>query len=115
MSLSVPKAVFIALAIKIFLYSIYTYLFIGSLYLLLFRWKKTKVIITMAILNTIMWFMSTGHVTLNFEKKFQGFFLENGIENDNVLEDNSSLEVLSQLVLECINFIIGDSIVLWGA
>ncbi|KAK0193531.1 hypothetical protein F5146DRAFT_1031116 [Armillaria mellea] len=69
----------------------------------------------MMVLNTIMWLMSTGHVTVNFEKTFQGFFRENEIKNGSVLEDDSNPVVLSQLIMECIDFIIGDSIVLWRA
>ncbi|KAK0449891.1 hypothetical protein EV421DRAFT_1290346 [Armillaria borealis] len=115
MPLPVPQAVFISLALEIFLYGIYSCLFVGSSYLLLFRRKKTKVIITMTVLNVIMWLMSTGHVTLNFEKTFRGFFWENGIQDSSVLEDDSNPVVLSQLVMECIEFIIGDAIVTWRA
>ncbi|PBL03953.1 hypothetical protein ARMGADRAFT_39002 [Armillaria gallica] len=115
MPLPVPHAVFISLVLEIFLYGIYTCLFIGSSYLLLLRRKKTKVIITMTVLNIIMWLMSTGHVTLNFEKTFRGFFWENGIQDSSVLEDDSNPVVLSQLVMECIEFIIGDGIVTWRA
>ncbi|PBK75321.1 hypothetical protein ARMSODRAFT_1079620 [Armillaria solidipes] len=112
MPLPVPEAFFISLVFEIFLYGIYTCLFVGSSYLLL---EKTKVIVTMTVLNTIMWSMSTGHVTLNFEKTFQGFFWENEIKNSSVLEDDSSPVVLSQLIMECVDFIIGDGIVLWRA
>ncbi len=87
----------------------------------------------MTVLNIIMWLMSTGHVTLNFEKTFRGFFWENGIQDSSVLEDDSNPVVLSQLVMECIEvchrlfictkppvkrptqFIIGDAIVTWRA
>ncbi|KAK0213907.1 hypothetical protein IW262DRAFT_1466469 [Armillaria fumosa] len=115
MSLPVPQAVFISLALEIFLYGIYSCLFVGSTYLLLFRRKKTKVIIAMTVLNIIMWLMSTGHVTLNFEKTFREFFWENGFQDSSVLEDDANPVVLSQLVMECIEFIIGDGIVTWRA
>ncbi|KAK0193535.1 hypothetical protein F5146DRAFT_1221130 [Armillaria mellea] len=115
MPLPVPQAVFVSLALEIFLYGIYTCLFVGSTYLLLFRRKKTKVIIIMTVLNIIMWLMSTGHVTLNFEKNFRGFFWENGFQDISVLEDDANPVVLSQLIMECIEFIIGDGIVTWRA
>ncbi|KAK0480337.1 hypothetical protein IW261DRAFT_129155 [Armillaria novae-zelandiae] len=115
MPLSVPQAVFISLALEIFLYGIYSCLFVGSTYLLLFRRKKTRVIISMTVLNIIMWLMSTSHITLNFEKRFHGFFWENGFQDSSVLEDDSNPVVLSQIIVECIGFIIGDCIVTWRA
>ncbi|KAK0480329.1 hypothetical protein IW261DRAFT_128676 [Armillaria novae-zelandiae] len=115
MPLPVPQAVFISLALEIFLYGIYSCLFVGSTYLLLFRRKKTKVIIAMTVLNIIMWLMSTGHVTLNFANTFRGFFWDNGIQDSSVLEDDANSVVLSQLTMECIEFIIGDGIVTWRA
>ncbi|KAK0480330.1 hypothetical protein IW261DRAFT_1477390 [Armillaria novae-zelandiae] len=115
MPLPVSQAFFISLALEIFLYGIYSCLFVGSTYLLLFRRKKTKVIIAMTVLNIIMWLMSTGHVTLNFAKTFRGFFWDNGIQDSSVLEDDANSAVLSQVIMECIAFIIGDCIVTWRA
>ncbi|KAK0204544.1 hypothetical protein DFS33DRAFT_665163 [Desarmillaria ectypa] len=115
MALSVPDAAFIALAAEILLYGMYTCLFAGSSYLLIFKRKKSKVIVSMIILNIIMWSVSTAHAAVSFDEKFLGFLRENGAQNPLVFENNAAPRVLAQLSLECINFLFGDGIILWRA
>ncbi|PBL03943.1 hypothetical protein ARMGADRAFT_1004608 [Armillaria gallica] len=115
MALSVSDAAFISLAIEMLLYGMYTCLFAGSLYLLVFKRKKSKVIISMIILNIIMWSVSTAHAGVSFDEKFMGFLRENGAQNPLVFENNGAPRVFAQLSLECVNFMFGDGIILWRA
>ncbi|KAG7445405.1 uncharacterized protein BT62DRAFT_933240 [Guyanagaster necrorhizus] len=115
MPLSVPDAVFIAVVIEVLLYGMYTCLFAGSSYLLIFKRKKSKVIVSMIILNVIMWSVSTAHAAVSFDEKFRGFLRENGAADPLVFENNAAPRVLAQLSLECINFLFGDGIILWRA
>ncbi|KAK0480338.1 hypothetical protein IW261DRAFT_1564060 [Armillaria novae-zelandiae] len=115
MTLSVSDASFIALAIEMILYGMYTCLFAGSLYLLIFKRKKSNVIISMIILNILMWSVSTAHAGVSFDEKFTGFLREDGAHNPFVFENNGAPRVLSQLTLECVNFMFGDGIILWRA
>ncbi|KAK0480326.1 hypothetical protein IW261DRAFT_128467 [Armillaria novae-zelandiae] len=99
MSLSVSDAVFVAVVVEILLYGMYTCLFLGSSYLMIFKREKTKVVIVMIVLNTIMWLMSTTHVTITIIK-IHWVYLQG---------------LYSLLALECVNFFIGDGIMLWRA
>ncbi|KAK0193534.1 hypothetical protein F5146DRAFT_1134193 [Armillaria mellea] len=97
------------------LYGMYTCLFAGSLYLLIFKRKKSTVIISMIILNIVMWSVSTAHAGVSFDEKFRGFLREDGAHNPSVFENNGAPRVFAQLSLECVNFMFGDGIILWRA
>ncbi|KAK0430686.1 hypothetical protein EV421DRAFT_244807 [Armillaria borealis] len=117
MALSVSDAVFVAVVVEILLYGMYTCLFLGSSYLLIFKREKAKVVIVMIVLNTIMWLMSTTHVTITIIKIHWVYLrgTEHG-GNTMILEGNNTLPGLySLLALECVNFFIGDGIMLWRA
>ncbi|SJK99801.1 uncharacterized protein ARMOST_03112 [Armillaria ostoyae] len=115
MALSVPDAAFITLATEMLLYGMYTCLFAGSSYLLIFKRKKSKVIVSMIILNIIMWSVSTAHAAVSFDEKFIGFLRENGAQNSSVFDNNAAPRIFAQQTVECINFMFGDGIVLWRA
>ncbi|KAK0204555.1 hypothetical protein DFS33DRAFT_1321178 [Desarmillaria ectypa] len=117
MALSISDAVFIAVVVEILLYGMYTCLFLGSSYILIFKREKTKVIIAMIVLNTIMWSVSTTHVMILIIKMRQIYLQGADLENGNVIHilNNESPGLYSLLALECINFFIGDGIVLWRA
>ncbi|KAK0218394.1 hypothetical protein EDD85DRAFT_1029313 [Armillaria nabsnona] len=117
MALSVSDAVFIAVIVEVLLYGVYTCLFLGSSYLLIFKREKSKVFIVMMVLNTIMWFASTSHVTITIIK-IHGVYLRGTEHGTNIITlegDNTSPGLYSLLALECLNFFIGDGIVLWRA
>ncbi|KAK0204553.1 hypothetical protein DFS33DRAFT_1273644 [Desarmillaria ectypa] len=87
-----------------------------------FKREKTKVIIAMIVLNTIMWSVSTTHVMITIVK-IHWVYLR-GAEHGDVItiENNRSPGLYSLLTLECVNvhqtlttFFIGDGIVLWRA
>ncbi|KAK0470071.1 uncharacterized protein EV420DRAFT_88381 [Desarmillaria tabescens] len=115
MELSISDAVFIAVVVEVLLYGMYTCLFLGSSYILIFKKEKSKVVVTMIVLNTIMWSVSTTHVTINLIK-IHWVYLR-GAEKDNIMivENNMSPGLYPLLALECVNFFIGDGIVLWRA
>ncbi|SJK99802.1 uncharacterized protein ARMOST_03113 [Armillaria ostoyae] len=117
MALSISDAVFVAVVVEVLLYGMYTCLFLGSSYLLIFKREKAKVVIVMIVLNTIMWFMSTTHVTITIVKIH--WVYQRGTERDGntvILEGNNIPPGLySLLALECVNFFIGDGIMLWRA
>ncbi|KAK0235622.1 hypothetical protein EDD85DRAFT_1008740 [Armillaria nabsnona] len=117
MALLLSDAVFVAVVVEILLYGMYTCLFLGSSYLLIFKREKAKVVIVMIVLNTIMWLMSTTHVTIAIIK-IHWVYLR-GTEHGGdamVLEgNNTSPGLYSLLALECVNFFIGDGIMLWRA
>ncbi|KAK0213903.1 hypothetical protein IW262DRAFT_282377 [Armillaria fumosa] len=117
MSLSVSDAVFVAVVVEILLYGMYTCLFLGSSYLLIFKREKAKVVVVMIVLNTIMWLMSTTHVMMTIIKIYWVYLqgTEHG-GNTMILEGNNRPPGLySLLTLECVNFFIGDGIVVWRA
>ncbi|PBK79810.1 hypothetical protein ARMGADRAFT_1021309 [Armillaria gallica] len=113
MALSVSDAAFISLAIEMLLYGMYTCLFAGSLYLLVFKRRKSKVIISIIILNIIMWSVSTAHAAVSFDDKFMGFLRENGAQNPLVFENSAAPRVFAQLSLKWVNFMFRDGIILW--
>ncbi|KAK0201340.1 hypothetical protein DFS33DRAFT_1439247 [Desarmillaria ectypa] len=115
MTLSLPSAYFIALGIEILLNGMYTSLFIASMYLLLMKKTKTKVIIAMIVLNSIMWAVATSHMSVSFQQNYFAFLKQHAAEGSNVFEDNSSPMIYSQLSLASVNIVIGDSIVIWRA
>ncbi|KAK0439950.1 uncharacterized protein EV420DRAFT_1583047 [Desarmillaria tabescens] len=115
MALSLPSAYFIALGLEILLNGIYTSLFIASMYLLLMKKKKTKVIMVMTVLNSIMWAVATSHMSVSFQQNYFAFLKQHAAEGGDVFEDNASPTIYSQLSLEGINIVIGDSIVIWRA
>ncbi|KAK0472287.1 hypothetical protein IW261DRAFT_816771 [Armillaria novae-zelandiae] len=114
MALSLPSAYFIALGLEILLNGMYTSLFIASMYLLLKK-KKTKVIIAMTILNSIMWAVATSHMSVSFQQNYVAFLKQRAADGSDVFEDNASPTIYSQLSLESINIVLGDSIVIWRA
>ncbi|KAK0470083.1 uncharacterized protein EV420DRAFT_1634512 [Desarmillaria tabescens] len=113
MAITLPEAYFVSLALEMLFYGMYTCLFAGSLYLMVFKRKKTKVIIVMIILNTIMWALATSHMAVSFQQNFHAFLREHGADRSEVFEDNASPSIYSQLSLESINFVIGDGVVIW--
>ncbi|KAK0495220.1 hypothetical protein EDD18DRAFT_1171331 [Armillaria luteobubalina] len=117
MTSSVSDAVFIGVVIEVLLYGMYTCLFLGSSYLLILKREKTKVVIVMISLNTTMWFVSTTHVTMAIIKVHWAY--QRGTENNGnnvIFEDNNTSPGLYSLIaLECVNFFIGDGIMLWRA
>ncbi|KAK0495181.1 hypothetical protein EDD18DRAFT_265230 [Armillaria luteobubalina] len=116
MALSVSDAVFIAVIVEVLFYGMYTCLFLGSSYLLIFKREKTKVFVVMMVLNTIMWLISTSHVTITIIK-IHGVYLRGTEHAENIitLGNDTSPGLYSLLALECLNFFIGDGIVLWRA
>ncbi|KAK0203317.1 hypothetical protein DFS33DRAFT_784965 [Desarmillaria ectypa] len=115
MALSLPSAYFIALGLEILLNGMYTSLFLASMYLLLMKKTKTKVIMAMIVLNSIMWAVATSHMSVSFQQNYFAFLKQHAAESSNVFEDNASPTIYSQLSLESINIVIGDSIVIWRA
>ncbi|KAK0480367.1 hypothetical protein IW261DRAFT_130322 [Armillaria novae-zelandiae] len=117
MALSVSDVAFIAVIVEILLYGMYTCLFLGSSYLLIFKREKTKVFAVMMVLNTIMWFVSTTHVTIIIIK-IHGVYLRGTGHAENIITlvgNDTSPGFYTLLALECLNFFIGDGIVLWRA
>lgn len=106
---------FISILLQMFLYGIYACLFLEASYLLIFRKKKSRVIIIMIVLNTIMWSVATTNVVMNMYKNTTRFLRQNGFENIAIFDEYATLEIYLQLVLEGINIIIGDSVVIWRA
>ncbi|KAK0193141.1 hypothetical protein F5146DRAFT_979740 [Armillaria mellea] len=115
MALSLPSAYFIALGLEILLNGMYTSLFIASMCLLLMKRNKTKVIITMIVVNSIMWAVATSHMSVSFRQNYVAFLKQHAADGSGVFEDNASPTIYSQLTLESINIVLGDSIVIWRA
>ncbi|KAK0185243.1 hypothetical protein F5146DRAFT_200163 [Armillaria mellea] len=115
MSISLAEAYFIALGCEIFLHGVYTALWLVSMYLLLFKRKRTTVIIVMTVLNIIMWVVATSHMAISFEQNFHAFLFRHAADDPTVWEDNASPNIYSQISLEAVNIIIGDGIVIWRA
>ncbi|KAG7452806.1 uncharacterized protein BT62DRAFT_925347 [Guyanagaster necrorhizus] len=117
MSKSPPplEAFFIALQVEILLYGMYTCLFASSLYLLIFKRQKTKVVKIMIALNTIMWSLATSHLAVSFSQNYQAIFREHGVEDPTAFEDSASPWICTQLSLENMNFVLGDGVVIWRA
>ncbi|KAK0470048.1 uncharacterized protein EV420DRAFT_86304 [Desarmillaria tabescens] len=115
MALSISDALFIAVIVEVLLYGMYTCLFLGSSYIMIFKREKTKVTIVMMVLNTIMWSVSTTHVTITIIK-LHWVYLRGPEHGDSIiLAINTPSGLFSLLALECVNFVIGDGIVLWRA
>ncbi|KAK0435272.1 hypothetical protein EV421DRAFT_1836296 [Armillaria borealis] len=115
MALSLPSAYFIALGLEILLNGMYTSLFIASMYLLIMKKKKTKTIIAMTVVNSIMWAVATSHMSVSFQQNYVAFLKQHAAEGSDVFEDNASPTIYSQLSLESVNIVLGDSIVIWRA
>ncbi|KAK0444607.1 uncharacterized protein EV420DRAFT_1573831 [Desarmillaria tabescens] len=119
MALSLASAYFIALGLEILLNG--TVKAFRNLVQLItdiigiMKKKKTNVIIAMTVLNSIMWALATSHMAVSFRQNFLAFLKQHAAEGGDVLEDNSSPTIYSQLSLESINIVIGDSIVIWRA
>ncbi|PBL03948.1 hypothetical protein ARMGADRAFT_1070451 [Armillaria gallica] len=113
MAITLPEVYFVSLALEMLLYGMYTCLFVGSLYLMVFKRKKTKVIVVMIVLNTIMWSLATSHMAVSFQQNFHAFLREHGADRPEVFEDNASPSIHSQLSLKSVNSVIGDGIVIW--
>ncbi|PBK64479.1 hypothetical protein ARMSODRAFT_463459 [Armillaria solidipes] len=109
------EAFFIALQAEILLYGMYTCLFASSLYILLCKKKKTKVVNIMIALNTIMWSLATSHLAVSFNQNYRGIFRDHGVEDPTEFENNASPWICTELALENVNFILGDSVVIWRA
>ncbi|SJL02997.1 uncharacterized protein ARMOST_06342 [Armillaria ostoyae] len=93
----------------------YTALWLVSMYLLLFKRKRTAVIIVMTVLNIVMWVVATSHMVISFEQNFHAFLYRHAADDPTVWEDNASPNIYSQISLEAVNIIIGDGIVIWRA
>ncbi len=65
--------------------------------------KKTKVIIAMTVLNSIMWAVATSHMSVSFQQNYVAFLKQHAAEGSDVFEDNASPTIYSQLSLESIN------------
>ncbi|KAK0479576.1 hypothetical protein IW261DRAFT_146816 [Armillaria novae-zelandiae] len=115
MSISLAEAYFIALGCEIFLHGMYTALWLVSMYLLLFKRKRTTVIIVMTVLNIVMWIVATSHMAISFEQNYHAFLFRHAADDPTVWEDNASPNIYSQISLEAVNIIIGDGIVIWRA
>ncbi|KAK0185803.1 hypothetical protein F5146DRAFT_1004986 [Armillaria mellea] len=101
MSTSPPplEAFFIALQAEILLYGMYTCLFASSLYILLCKKKKTRVVKIMIALN--YYNVELGNIASG--------------EDPTKFENNASPWICTELALENVNFILGDSVVIWRA
>ncbi|PBK93425.1 hypothetical protein ARMGADRAFT_1012321 [Armillaria gallica] len=115
MSISLAEAYFVALGCEIFLHGMYTALWLVSMYLLLFKRKRSAVIIVMTVLNIVMWVVATSHMAISFEQNFHAFLYRHAADDPTVWEDNASPNIYSQISLEAVNIIIGDGIVIWRA
>ncbi|KAK0450578.1 uncharacterized protein EV420DRAFT_741017 [Desarmillaria tabescens] len=112
MPLLIADAYFIAIGVEVFLHGMYTALWLVSMYLLL---EKTKVIVVMTVLNSIMWTVATSHMAISFQQNFDAFLHNHAADNPVAFEDNSAPNIYLQILLECINIVIGDGIVIWRA
>ncbi|KAK0470064.1 uncharacterized protein EV420DRAFT_87920 [Desarmillaria tabescens] len=115
MAVPIADRVFISILLRMFLYGMYTCLFLEVSYLLIFRRKKPKVVIIMIILNTIMWSVVTTNVALNMNINGVRFLRQNGTGNTAVFDNYATPKLYLQLALEGINIIIGDGVVIWRA
>ncbi|KAK0470056.1 uncharacterized protein EV420DRAFT_1662997 [Desarmillaria tabescens] len=132
MAMPISDLVFISILLQMLLYDetflnptsrmllnkmigMYTCLFLEALYLLIFRRKRSKVIVVMTILNIIMWSVVTTNVGLNMGINTVRFLRQNGIENVTVFDEYATPEIYLQLALEGINIVIGDGVVIWRA
>ncbi|KAK0436531.1 hypothetical protein EV421DRAFT_1739488 [Armillaria borealis] len=115
MPLLIAEAYFIAIGLEVLLHGMYTALWLVSMYLLLFKRKKTKVIVAMTVLNSIMWAVATSHMSISFQQNFHAFLHQHAADNPTAFEDNSAPNIYLQILLESINIVIGDGIVIWRA
>ncbi|KAG7443795.1 uncharacterized protein BT62DRAFT_934758 [Guyanagaster necrorhizus] len=114
-SFSTPEGYFIGLGCEVFLHGLYTGLFLASMYLLLFKKKKNRVVAVMTLVNCLMYAVATAHMIINFRQNFAAFLWHNGAKDDSVFHDTSSVTQWSQLMLEVVNIALGDGIVIWRA
>ncbi|KAK0209275.1 hypothetical protein DFS33DRAFT_1308840 [Desarmillaria ectypa] len=80
-----------------------------------FKRKKTKVIVAMAVLNSIMWIVATSHMSISFQQNFNAFLHKHAADNPTAFEDNAAPNIYLQILLESVNIVIGDGIVIWRA
>ncbi|KAK0235618.1 hypothetical protein EDD85DRAFT_791084 [Armillaria nabsnona] len=102
MAMPISDLVFISMLLQMLLYGMYTCLFLEASYLLIFRRKKSKVIIIMIVLNTIMWSVATTNIAMTMNKDAVRFLRQNGIENITVFDDYATPEIYLQLGLAVI-------------
>ncbi|RPD69257.1 hypothetical protein L226DRAFT_539935 [Lentinus tigrinus ALCF2SS1-7] len=118
-SFPLPKAYFVALFCEAILHGVYTVLFIGAMYLLLGpRRRQTKrtslVNLAMVFLTVVMYALSTTHVALSLRQNLIAFFNQHAADGGNtILNDPNDPLVYSQIAIEVINCLLGDSIVCW--
>ncbi|SJK99069.1 uncharacterized protein ARMOST_02354 [Armillaria ostoyae] len=62
-----------------------------------------------------MWAVATSHMSVSFQQNYVAFLRQHAAEGSDVLEDNASPTIYSQLSLESVNIVLGDSIVIWRA
>ncbi|PBK93416.1 hypothetical protein ARMGADRAFT_1164960 [Armillaria gallica] len=111
----IAEAHFIAIGIEVLLHGMYTALWLVSMYLLLFKRKKTKVIVVMTVLNSIMWAVATSYMSINFQQILHAFLHQHAADNPTAFKDNSAPNICWQILLESTNIVIGDGIVIWRA
>ncbi|PBK87688.1 hypothetical protein ARMGADRAFT_1065917 [Armillaria gallica] len=114
-SFSTPEAYFIGLGFEVSLHGLYTGLFLTSMYLLLFKKKKSRVVTVMTFMNFLMYAVGTAHMIINFRQNFAAFLWHNGANDASVFHNTSSATQWAQLLLEVVNIALGDSIVIWRA
>ncbi|KAK0219390.1 hypothetical protein EDD85DRAFT_942139 [Armillaria nabsnona] len=114
-SFSTPEAYFIGLGFEVSLHGLYTGLFLTSMYLLLFKKKKSRVVTVMTFMNFLMYAVGTAHMIINFRQNFAAFLWHNGANDESVFHNTSSATQWAQLLLEVVNIALGDSIVIWRA
>lgn len=102
-SISTPEAYFIGLGCEVSLHGLYTGLFLTSMYLLLFKKKKSRVVTVMTLMNFLMYVVATAHMIINFRQNFAAFLWRNGANDESVFHNTSSATQWSQLLLEVAN------------
>ncbi|KAK7677375.1 hypothetical protein QCA50_019706 [Cerrena zonata] len=113
------KACFVSLICEAFLHGVYTILCSAAFYLLLRKSRvrrTTPANILMIIVTAIMYLAATAHLILSFWTNFVAIFNQDGAENDGLDTDLNNFrdpKPYSQIALEMVNYIIGDSVVVW--
>ncbi|KAL5513582.1 hypothetical protein ACEPAH_3981 [Sanghuangporus vaninii] len=117
-TISLPEAYFLALFCEAILHGVFTVLFCGAMYLLLKRRERRATIANqvMTFTTVAMYGLSTTHIALSLKQNLIAFFEQDAASGRlTILNDPGNRLVYSQIAIETINCLVGDSIVTWRA
>ncbi|PBK71575.1 hypothetical protein ARMSODRAFT_1016589 [Armillaria solidipes] len=103
MPLPIAEAYFIAIGLEVLLHEDVHRSLASINVSFAFKRKKTKVIVAMTVVNSVMWAVATSHMAIRFQQNFNAFLHLHAADNPKAFEDNSAPNIYLQIFLESVN------------